>query len=50
MIRRIVSRAVAPEGVVDLFAAVWLAKPDISILFHVFLTEVRGMNLAVERL
>jgi len=52
-VRRIISRAVAPEGVVDIFAAAGLAKPDISILSEEFLAEVRGMpqrNLAVELL
>ncbi len=52
-IRQIVSRAVAPEGVIDLFAAAGLKKPDISILSEEFLAEVRGMpqkNLAVELL
>jgi type I restriction enzyme R subunit len=52
-VRQIISRAVAPEGVVDIFAAAGLAKPDISILSDQFLAEVRGMpqrNLAVELL
>ena len=52
-IRQIVSKAIAPEGVVDLFAAAGLKKPDISILSDEFLAEVRGMpqrNLAVELL
>ncbi|HOT43001.1 MAG TPA: type I restriction endonuclease subunit R [Syntrophorhabdaceae bacterium] len=52
-IRQIVSRAIAPEGVVDIFAAAGLKKPDISILSEEFLAEVRGMpqkNLAVELL
>nr|BAL56846.1 type I restriction enzyme, R subunit [uncultured Acetothermia bacterium] len=52
-IRQIISRAIAPEGVVDLFAAAGLKKPDISILSEEFLAEVRGMpqkNLAVELL
>ncbi|MBI3981721.1 MAG: type I restriction endonuclease subunit R, partial [Gemmatimonadetes bacterium] len=52
-VRQIVSRAVAPEGVIDIFAAAGLAKPDISILSDEFLAEVRGMpqrNLAVELL
>lgn len=52
-IRQIISRAVAPEGVVDIFAAAGLKKPDISILSDEFLAEVRGMpqrNLAVELL
>ena len=52
-VRQIVSRAVAPDGVVDIFAAVGLKKPDVSILSEDFLREVRGMgrrNLAVELL
>jgi type I restriction enzyme R subunit len=52
-IRQIVSRAVIPGGVVDLFAAAGLRKPDISVLSEEFLAEVRGMphrNLAVELL
>ena len=52
-VRQIISRAVTPQGVVDIFAAAGLAKPDISILSDQFLAEVRGMpqrNLAVELL
>ena len=52
-VRDIVSRAVAPEGVIDIFAAAGLPKPDISILSDEFLAEVRDMprrNLAVELL
>ncbi|HCN69561.1 MAG TPA: DEAD/DEAH box helicase [Candidatus Accumulibacter sp.] len=52
-VRQIISRAVAPEGVIDIFAAAGLTKPDISILSEEFLAEVRGMpqrNLAVELL
>ncbi|OGA69348.1 MAG: DEAD/DEAH box helicase [Betaproteobacteria bacterium RIFCSPLOWO2_12_FULL_67_28] len=52
-VRQIISRAVAPEGVIDIFAAAGLEKPDISILSEEFLAEVRGMpqrNLAVELL
>ena len=52
-IRQIVANAVAPEGVIDLFAAAGLKKPDISILSDEFLAEVRGLpqkNLAVELL
>lgn len=52
-LRQIVSRAVASEGVIDIFAAAGLEKPDISILSEEFLAEVRGMpqrNLAVELL
>jgi type I restriction enzyme R subunit len=52
-IRQIVSRAVASDEVIDIFAAAGLKKPDISILSDEFLAEVRGMpqrNLAVEML
>ena len=52
-VRQILSRAVTPEGVVDIFAAAGLEKPDLSILSDEFLAEVRGMpqrNLAVELL
>jgi type I restriction enzyme R subunit len=52
-IRQIISQAITPEGVVDIFAAAGLKKPDISILSEEFLAEVRGMpqkNLAVELL
>ena len=52
-VRQIISRAVASEGVIDIFAAAGLEKPDISVLSDEFLAEVRGMpqrNLAVELL
>ena len=52
-VRQIISRAVASDGVVDIFAAAGLEKPDISILSDEFLAEVQGMkqrNLAVELL
>ena len=52
-VRQIISRAVASEGVTDIFAAAGLEKPDISILSDDFLIEVRGLpyrNLAVELL
>jgi hypothetical protein len=52
-VREIISRAVAPEGMFDIFAAAGLPKPDISVLSDEFLAEVRGMphrNLAVELL
>ena len=52
-VRQIISRAVASEGVIDIFAAAGLKKPDISILSEEFMDEVRGMkrrNLAVELL
>jgi type I restriction enzyme R subunit len=50
-IRQIISRAIVPGTVVDIFDAAGLEKPDISILSEEFLAEVRGMpqrNLAVE--
>ena len=52
-VRQIVSKAVASEGVMDVFAAAGLDKPDISVLSDDFLAEVQGMphrNLAVELL
>jgi type I restriction enzyme R subunit len=52
-LRQLVSRAVASEGVIDIFAAAGLNKPNIGILSEEFLAEVRGMpqrNLAVELL
>ena len=52
-VRQIISKAVASEGVLDIFAAAGLDKPDISVLSDEFLAEVRGMphrNLAVELL
>lgn len=52
-IRQIVSKAVASEGVIDIFAGAGLQKPDISILSDEFLAEVRAMpqkNLAIEML
>jgi len=52
-VRQIVSKAIASEGVVDIFAAAGLKKPDVSILSDEFLAEMRGMpqkNLAVELL
>lgn len=52
-IKQIVSKAVASEGVIDIFASAGLKKPDISILSDEFLEEVRHMpqrNLALETL
>ena len=52
-VRQIISRSVASEGVMDVFAAAGLDKPDILVLSDEFLAEVRGMphqNLAVELL
>ena len=52
-VRQIISQAVASEGVMDIFAAAGLKKPDLSVLSDEFLAEVKGMpqrNLAVELL
>ena len=52
-VRQIISRAVAPDGVIDIFAAAGLDRPNISVLSEEFLVEVKGMshrNLAVELL
>jgi type I restriction enzyme R subunit len=52
-IRQLVSKAVASDQVIDIFAAAGLKKPDISILSEEFLDEIRGMpqrNLALELL
>ena len=52
-VSQLISKAVASKGVLDIFAAAGLDKPDISILSDEFLAEVKGMpqrNLAVELL
>lgn len=52
-IRQIISKAVVSDGILDIFAAAGLKKPDLSILSDEFLAEVRGMpqkNVAVELL
>ncbi|MCX7782499.1 MAG: type I restriction endonuclease subunit R [Meiothermus sp.] len=52
-IQQLIDQAIAPNGVIDLFQAAGLQKPDISILSEAFLAEVREMpqrNLAVEML
>ena len=52
-IRQIVDKAVVVDGVVDIFAAAGIDKPEISILSDDFLEEVKGMkrkNLALELL
>lgn len=52
-IRQIVDRAVVSDGIIDIFDAAGIKKPDISILSDEFLEEVRGMkrkNLALELL
>lgn len=52
-IRQIVDKAVVSEGVVDVFDAAGIKKPDISILSDEFLAEVQHMerkNIALELL
>ena len=52
-IRQIVDAAVVSEGIMDVFDAAGIKKPDISILSDEFLEEVRHMerkNLALELL
>lgn len=52
-IRQIVDRAVVVDGVIDIFDAAGIKKPDISILSDDFLDEIRSMkhkNLALELL
>jgi type I restriction enzyme R subunit len=52
-IRQLVDKAVVSDGVIDIFDAAGIKKPDISILDDRFLEEVRGMkqkNLALELL
>lgn len=52
-IRQIVDQAIVSEGVVDIFSAAGIAKPDLSVLSDEFLKEVQGMtrkNVAMELL
>jgi len=53
VLRQIMNRALLSEGVMDIFAAAGLKKPDISILSEEFLNDIRLLpqkNLAVELL
>ncbi|MDZ7779948.1 MAG: DUF3387 domain-containing protein [Gemmatimonadota bacterium] len=52
-VRQIISKAVSPDGVIDIFAAAGLEKPDVSISDEFLAEKMRGMpqrNLAVELL
>ena len=52
-LKQIVDKAIAPVGVVDVFAAAGLEKPNMPVLSEEFLAEIRGMerkNLAVAAL
>ncbi|MEZ4402574.1 MAG: type I restriction endonuclease subunit R [Kofleriaceae bacterium] len=52
-LRQLVSKALIAEGVIDIFEAAGLKKPDVSVLSEAFLAEVKEMphkNLAAELL
>ena len=52
-IKQLVSKAVVSEGVIDIFDAAGLEKPDVSILSDEFLAEVQDLphkNVAIELL
>jgi len=52
-IRQIIDKAVIADGIIDVFDAAGIKKPDISILSDEFLKEIQGMerkNLALELL
>jgi type I restriction enzyme R subunit len=52
-VQRLVDRAVAPDGIIDLFAVAGLERPRISIVSDEFLVEVKALprkNVAVELL
>ncbi len=52
-VRQIVDQAIVVDGVIDIFDAAGIKKPDISILSDEFLEEIRNMkqkNLALELL
>jgi type I restriction enzyme, R subunit len=52
-VRQLIAQAITPDGVIDLFSAAGLKRPDISILSDEFLEEVRELpqrNLALEAL
>jgi len=52
-IKQIVDEAIVADGVVDIFSAAGIKKPDITILSDEFMEEIKGMthkNLALELL
>ena len=52
-IQQLVSKAIVAEGVIDVFEAAGLKKPDVSVLSEEFLAEVKSLphkNLAAELL
>jgi type I restriction enzyme R subunit len=53
LIKQALSRGIVPEGIVDIFSAAGLDKPNIGLLSEEFMREIRAMkqkNLAVEAL
>jgi type I restriction enzyme R subunit len=53
LIRQALSRGIVPEGIIDIFSAAGLDRPNIGLLSEEFLREIRAMkerNLAVEAL
>jgi type I restriction enzyme R subunit len=53
MIRQALSKGIVPEGIIDVFSAAGLTRPDIGLLSEEFLREIRAMkekNLAFEAL
>lgn len=52
-IRQLIDKAIISEGVIDIYDAAGIKKPDISILSEEFLEEIRNMkrkNIAIELL
>jgi type I restriction enzyme, R subunit len=52
-VKQLVSKAIVPDDIVDIFKAAGLKKPDISVLSDEFLAEVKELphkNLAIELL
>ncbi|MDI6701118.1 MAG: type I restriction endonuclease subunit R [bacterium] len=52
-IKQIIDNAIVSDGVIDVFDAAGIKKPDISILSDNFLEEIKGMkhkNIAIETL
>ena len=53
LIKQALSRGIVPEGIVDIFTAAGLDKPNIGLLSEEFMREIKAMkqkNLAVEAL
>jgi len=52
-IKQLIDKAIVSDGVIDVFDAAGIKKPDISILSDRFLEEIKGMkhkNIAIETL